>query len=79
MTDRQNHQGVVLAVAAYQYAAIDDLFDNAAKHDEDPFFLILNELEDPHNLGAIIRTCEAAGEQLMPLVFMVLLFHGDEQ
>ena len=51
MTDRQNHQGVVLAVAAYQYAAIDDLFDNAAKHDEDPFFLILDELEDPHNLG----------------------------
>ena len=40
MTDRQNHQGVVLAVAAYQYATIDDLFDNAAKHDEDPFFLI---------------------------------------
>ena len=61
MTDRQNHQGVVLAVAAYQYATIDDLFDNAAKHDEDPFFLILDELEDPHNLGAIIRSAEAAG------------------
>ena len=61
MTDRQNHQGVVLAVAAYQYAAIDDLFDNAAKHDEDPFFLILDELEDPHNLGSIMRTADAAG------------------
>ena len=61
MTDRQNHQGVVLAVAAYQYATIDDLFDNAAKHDEDPFFLILDELEDPHNLGSIMRTADAAG------------------
>ena len=61
MTDRQNHQGVVLAVAAYQYATIDDLFDNAAKHDEDPFFLILDELEDPHNLGSILRTAEATG------------------
>ena len=61
MTDRQNHQGVVLAVAAYQYATIDDLFDNAAKHGEDPFFLILDELEDPHNLGSIMRTADAAG------------------
>ena len=61
MTDRQNHQGVVLAVAAYQYATIDDLFKNAAKHDEDPFFLILDELEDPHNLGSIMRTADAAG------------------
>ena len=61
MTDHQNHQGVALAVAAYQYATIDDLFDNAAKHDEDPVFLILDELEDPHNLGSIIRTADAAG------------------
>lgn len=61
MTDRQNHQGVVLAVAAYQYATIDDLFDNAAKHDEDPFFLVLDELEDPHNLGSIMRTADATG------------------
>ena len=34
---------------------------NAAKHDEDPFFLILDELEDPHNLGSIMRTADAAG------------------
>ena len=51
----------MLAVAAYQYATIDDLFKNAAKHDEDPFFLILDELEDPHNLGSIMRTADAAG------------------
>lgn len=61
MTDHQNHQGVALAVAAYQYATIDDLFANAAKHNADPFFLILDELEDPHNLGSIIRTADAAG------------------
>ncbi|MBB1062906.1 23S rRNA (guanosine(2251)-2'-O)-methyltransferase RlmB [Limosilactobacillus fastidiosus] len=61
MSDHQNHQGVALAVAAYHYATIDDLFDNAAKHEEAPFFLILDELEDPHNLGSIIRTADAAG------------------
>lgn len=61
MTDHQNHQGVVLAVAAYQYSQIDDLFANAETHQEDPFFLILDELADPHNLGSILRTADAAG------------------
>ena len=61
LTDHQNHQGVALAVAAYQYADLDDLFANAAQKHEDPFFLILDELEDPHNLGAVIRTADAAG------------------
>lgn len=61
MTKRQNHQGVVLAVAAFQYAKIDDLFANASKRNEEPFFLILDELEDPHNLGSILRTADAAG------------------
>ena len=61
LTDHQNHQGVALAVAAYQYADLDDLFANAAQKHEDPFFLILDELEDPHNLGSIIRTADAAG------------------
>ena len=61
MSDHQNHQGVALAVAAYHYATIDDLFENAAKHYEDPFFLILDELEDPHNIGSILRTADAAG------------------
>lgn len=56
-----NHQGVVAAVAAYQYAEIDDLFDVAAKRDEPPFFLILDEIEDPHNLGSIMRTADAIG------------------
>lgn len=61
MTAGQNHQGVVLAVAAYQYATVDDLFDRAAAKQEEPFFLILDELADPHNLGSILRTADAAG------------------
>ncbi|MEK1350095.1 23S rRNA (guanosine(2251)-2'-O)-methyltransferase RlmB [Limosilactobacillus fermentum] len=61
MTAGQNHQGVALAVAAYQYATVDDLFENAAQKDEEPFFLILDELADPHNLGSILRTADAAG------------------
>ncbi|MBS4201525.1 23S rRNA (guanosine(2251)-2'-O)-methyltransferase RlmB [Bacillus sp. FJAT-49732] len=58
---KENHQGVIAQVAAYQYAEIDDLFANASKKGEDPFFLILDELEDPHNLGSILRTADAAG------------------
>jgi len=55
------HQGVVAAVAAYQYAELDDLFALAEKRNEAPFFLILDELEDPHNLGSIMRTADATG------------------
>ncbi len=61
LVNHENHQGVVLAVAAYQYATVDDLFDRAAKRDEAPFFLILDQLADPHNLGSILRTADAAG------------------
>lgn len=61
LTAGQNHQGVVLAVAAYQYATVDDLFARAAEKNEEPFFLLLDELADPHNLGSILRTADAAG------------------
>lgn len=57
----ENHQGVVAQVAAYQYAEIEDLFKRAEEKGEDPFFLILDELEDPHNLGSILRTADASG------------------
>nr|WP_245671958.1 23S rRNA (guanosine(2251)-2'-O)-methyltransferase RlmB [Caryophanon latum] len=57
----ENHQGIVAAVAAYDYAEIDDLFEAAKAKNEDPFFLILDELEDPHNLGSIMRTADAIG------------------
>ncbi|WP_153125800.1 23S rRNA (guanosine(2251)-2'-O)-methyltransferase RlmB [Peribacillus tepidiphilus] len=56
-----NHQGVIAQVAAYQYAELDDLFSLAEKRGEAPFFLILDEIEDPHNLGSIMRTADATG------------------
>ncbi|MCM3706639.1 MULTISPECIES: 23S rRNA (guanosine(2251)-2'-O)-methyltransferase RlmB [Cytobacillus] len=56
-----NHQGVIAQVAAYQYAEIDDLFAVAEKKNEAPFFLLLDEIEDPHNLGSIMRTADAVG------------------
>lgn len=55
------HQGVAAQVAAYQYAEIDDLFAIAQRRGEDPFFILLDELEDPHNLGSIMRTADAVG------------------
>ncbi|MEK5078606.1 23S rRNA (guanosine(2251)-2'-O)-methyltransferase RlmB [Solibacillus sp. FSL W7-1436] len=57
----ENHQGIVASVAAYDYAELDDLFEAAKAKNEDPFFLILDELEDPHNLGSIMRTADAIG------------------
>ena len=56
-----NHQGIVASVAAYEYAELEDLFEVATKRGEDPLFLILDELEDPHNLGSILRTADASG------------------
>lgn len=56
-----NHQGVAASVAAYKYAEIDDLFQASASKNEDPFFLLLDEIEDPHNLGSILRTADASG------------------
>lgn len=57
----QNHQGVVAYVSQYKYSEIDDIFNLAEKRGEDPFIVILDNLEDPHNLGAIMRTAECAG------------------
>lgn len=61
LTDGATHQGIAASVAAYKYAELDDLFESAASRNEDPFFLILDELEDPHNLGSILRTADATG------------------
>ncbi|WP_169312238.1 23S rRNA (guanosine(2251)-2'-O)-methyltransferase RlmB [Weissella koreensis] len=61
LVDGQNHQGIVLSIAAYTYATIDDLFKKAEEAGEQPFFLILDSIEDPHNLGSILRTADAAG------------------
>ncbi|WP_244856845.1 23S rRNA (guanosine(2251)-2'-O)-methyltransferase RlmB [Oceanobacillus sp. J11TS1] len=56
-----NHQGVIAYVASYPYASIDDLFKRAEEREEAPFFILLDELEDPHNLGSILRTADATG------------------
>lgn len=61
LSNNQNHQGVVLTVSPFEYATIDDLFTRAAKRNEDPLLLILDGIEDPHNLGSILRTADAAG------------------
>ncbi|SEU00540.1 23S rRNA (guanosine2251-2'-O)-methyltransferase [Salinibacillus kushneri] len=57
----QHHQGVAASIAAYDYADLDDLYAFAEKQGESPFFIILDELEDPHNLGSILRTADAVG------------------
>lgn len=61
LSPEANHQGIAASIAAYKYADLDDLFDVAKARNEDPFFIILDELEDPHNLGSIIRTADAIG------------------
>ncbi len=55
------HQGVVAKVSEYKYAEMEDVFARAEASGEDPFIIILDEISDPHNLGAIIRTAECAG------------------
>ena len=55
------HQGVVAKVSEYKYADMEDVFAKAEASGEDPFIIILDEITDPHNLGAIIRTAECAG------------------
>jgi len=61
MTDNANHQGIAATVSAAEYKTVDDLFFIAEQKNEPPFFIICDEIEDQHNLGAIIRTAEAAG------------------
>lgn len=55
------HQGVAAFAAAHDYAELDDIFNLAQSRGESPFIVICDGLEDPHNLGAILRTAEAAG------------------
>ena len=56
-----HHQGVIAKCAAYEYAEVDDILENARKKGEDAFIIVLDNIEDPHNLGAIIRTANLAG------------------
>jgi len=61
MCVNQNHQGVVAVCAMSEYAEIEEIFGRAAQRGEDLFVLICDEIEDPHNLGALIRTAEVVG------------------
>lgn len=61
ISETGKHQGVIAVSAAYDYAEIEDMFALAEKKGEVPFLLILDGIEDPHNLGAIIRTANQAG------------------
>ena len=55
------HQGVVAQVAAMDYATVEEILEVAASKNEPPFIILLDELEDPHNFGAILRTADAVG------------------
>lgn len=61
MSDGVNHQGVVAVCSVAEYVELQDILDIANKKEENPFLIICDEIEDPHNLGAIIRTAEASG------------------
>ena len=61
MAQNENYQGVIAIVPPFEYCEIEDILEEAKKKSEDPFVLILDGIEDPHNLGSIIRTAETAG------------------
>lgn len=61
MSKTGKHQGVIAQAAAYEYAEVSDILEAAREKGEDPFIFILDNIEDPHNLGAIIRTANLAG------------------
>ena len=61
MAQTQNYQGVIAIVPPFEYCEIEDILNEAKKRKEEPFVLILDGIEDPHNLGSIIRTAETAG------------------
>jgi 23S rRNA (guanosine2251-2'-O)-methyltransferase len=61
MADQENHQGVIAVVEDFKYADLQDVLDTARDKNQPVFVLLLDEIEDPHNLGAIIRSADAAG------------------
>ncbi len=61
MSTTGHHQGVIAKCAAYEYAQVSDILDNARNKGEDPFIVLLDNIEDPHNLGAIVRSANLAG------------------
>lgn len=61
LSETGRHQGVIAMAAAYEYAEVEDMLKLAEEKGEDPFLILLDNIEDPHNLGAIIRTANLAG------------------
>ena len=61
MSETGHHQGVIAYAAAYEYAEVSEILEAAKKKGEPPFLFLLDGIEDPHNLGAIIRTANLAG------------------
>ena len=61
MAQSDNHQGVIAIVPPYEYSDVEEILEYAKSKNEDPFIIILDEIEDPHNLGSIIRTAECCG------------------
>ena len=61
LSETKKHQGVIAVAAAYEYAEVEDILKKAEEKGEPPFIFLLDDIEDPHNLGAIIRTANLAG------------------
>ena len=61
LSESGKHQGVIAVTASYHYSAVEDMLELAREKGEDPFLILLDNMEDPHNLGAIIRTANQAG------------------
>jgi len=61
LSETGRHQGVIAIAAAYEYASVEDMIQAAREKQEPPFLILLDNIEDPHNLGAIIRTANLAG------------------
>ena len=65
----KNHQGMIAFASAYQYATVEDILETAKQRGEEPFIILLDQITDPHNLGAVIRTaaCSGAHGVIVPL------------
>ncbi len=61
LSETGKHQGVIACAAAYDYVSVEDILERADERGEDPFIILLDGIEDPHNLGAVIRTANLAG------------------
>ena len=61
MSQTGAHQGIIVQAAAHEYASVDDMLESARQHGHQPLLIVCDELSDPHNLGAILRSAECAG------------------